>query len=100
MNDFDPKYVKYIQSDTWKRKCQAYFMRYGRYCKACGTTKGPIQVHHMDYARLGIEPFADLVSVCAPCHRGIHQLHRSRGRRISLREATNLYIKQRRAKNK
>src|SRR6187431_1915493 len=93
MHDFDPRYVKYIKSEAWKLRCQAYFARYGRYCKACGTTKGPLQVHHMDYARLGREPLTDLVSVCSPCHRGIHALHRKSGRMMGLREATMVYIR-------
>jgi predicted HNH restriction endonuclease len=93
MDDFDPAYIRYIKSEAWKLRCAAYFMRYGRWCKACGTRKGPLQVHHMTYDRLGKEPLTDLVSVCAPCHRGIHALHRKRGRRISLYEATQTYIK-------
>lgn len=93
MDDFNPIYLNYIKSEAWRLRCAAYFQKHGKFCKACGTFKGPIQVHHMSYDRLGREPMADLVSVCSPCHRGIHQLHRKRGRKITLREATMLFIR-------
>ncbi len=31
-----------------------------------------MQVHHLDYARLGRERFSDLMVVSAACHRKLH----------------------------
>lgn len=95
-SDFDPEYVRYIKSEKWKMKREAYFDRYGRYCRACYTKRGHIHLHHTSYDRLGREPFSDLVPLCTECHKGVHALHRKSGRRMTLREATMAYINSKR----
>lgn len=92
-------YHKYLKSPQWAAKRELYFSRFGRYCKACGTAYGPIQLHHMTYDRLGRERLSDLVALCSKCHREVETLYRRAGRsdRILI---TLTYIKQRRGKSK
>jgi hypothetical protein len=88
----DKSYHKYIQSEKWKIKREAYFAARGRYCKACRSTSN-IKIHHMSYANFGNEPLSDLVSLCNPCHVEVHRLHRKAGRKADLRLVTLKYIK-------
>lgn len=84
-------YIDYIKSEKWQQKRQQYFMVYGRKCQACGTTKGPIHVHHMSYANLGNEPLSDLIGLCAKHHRAVTRIYR-RNRRRGLRRVTMEYV--------
>lgn len=92
-------YNKYLKSPQWAAKREAYFNAFGKYCRACRTTYGPIQLHHMTYDRLGRERMGDLVALCSKCHREVEALYRKAGRgdRILI---TLAYIKQRRGKSK
>lgn len=73
-------YHKYLKSPRWAAKRELYFSAHGKYCKACGTSFGPIQLHHLTYDRLGRERLSDLVSLCAKCHREVEALYRKSGR--------------------
>lgn len=87
----DPAYINYIRSEKWQLKRQAWFDRNGRYCRACGTTRGPIELNHRTYERLGRERFSDLVAMCRPCHNSLTKYHR-RNRRRGLEENTDFII--------
>lgn len=88
-------YTKYLASPAWEAKRELYFNTYGKRCKACGTTYGAIQLHHMTYERLGRERLGDLVSLCAKCHREVEQLYRRTGRQDRV-VVTLAYIKAKR----
>lgn len=88
-------YNKYIKGPKWAAKRELWFNTFGKWCRACGTAAGPIQLHHMTYDRLGRERMNDLVALCANCHREVEALYRKAGR--SDRMAITLaYIKARR----
>ena len=74
-------YKKYMRSKAWALKRQQVFARYGKRCYACGTFKGPIQVHHLTYVRFGHENLSDLRPLCAKCHREVTRLHWQMGKR-------------------
>jgi 5-methylcytosine-specific restriction endonuclease McrA len=64
-------YNQYIKGPRWAAKREAWFNAFGKYCRACGTAYGPIQLHHMTYDRLGRERMSDLVALCANCHKEV-----------------------------
>jgi len=65
-------YREYLQSTEWKNLRKLVFKRCNNVCEGCGTAPTR-QVHHLTYARIGNEFLFDLVGVCAPCHRRIHE---------------------------
>jgi len=85
-------YRKYLRSKKWAKKRNECFAYYGKRCRACGKTTGPIQVHHMDYSRLGNESMQDIIPLCIKCHREVTKIYR-RNRRRGLRRVTMEYIK-------
>jgi predicted HNH restriction endonuclease len=93
-------YKDYIKSVRWAKKRQECFAYHGKRCKACGTGKGPIHVHHMDYTRLGREnPATDLMPLCQNCHREVTREYR-RNRRRGLRVVTIEYVRRKRLQRK
>ncbi|MFC4632274.1 HNH endonuclease [Dokdonia ponticola] len=62
----------YLKSDAWRRKRYVVLKRDDWKCVYCGAKA--TQVHHKRYARknIGREPIKWLVSVCKPCHEGLH----------------------------
>lgn len=89
-----------MRSDQWKRKRERYFKLKGRYCRACLTRAGTLEVHHLSYDRLKRERLSDLVALCKPCHREVHKIHRKSGRRYHIKDVTVKYIKSKRSKGK
>lgn len=89
-------YKDYIKSERWQRKRAAVFSHYGKRCYACRTTKGPMHVHHMTYARLGNEAIGDLIPLCVNCHREVTKRYR-RSRRRGLRRVTMEFVKSKRS---
>ena len=70
-------YDKYIRSDAWKQKEQERMRIDDNKCAMCGRpsekTRHGLQVHHITYKNLGHEDvLADLVTLCAPCHKKMH----------------------------
>lgn len=89
-------YIDYIRSEKWQKKRQQCFAYHGKRCKACGTVRGPIHVHHMDYTRLGKESVIyDLIPLCAACHKSVTKIYRS-NRRRGLRRVTMEYVRAKR----
>lgn len=84
-------YKDYIASKQWSLKRQQYFNKFGKRCQACGTARGPIHVHHMDYSRFGNEWLSDLCGLCVICHREVTAIYR-KNRRRGLRTVTMEYV--------
>lgn len=91
MFEYSKDYKTYLKSFQWRLKCTIYWDAFGKFCQACKTTKGPLQVHHMSYEHFRNEPLSDLMGLCYDCHREVHRLHRQLGRKVSLREVTLKY---------
>lgn len=78
-------YNRYIRSDEWKQKEQERMNVDDNKCVMCGRpsekTRHGLQVHHITYNNLGNEDImSDLVTLCAPCHKKMHNyLNRNRG---------------------
>jgi hypothetical protein len=54
-----PEYKRYLKSNAWPIRKNAYYRRHNRHCVACGNWKR-IQLHHVTYDWLGHEPDRDL----------------------------------------
>lgn len=71
-------YNTYIQSDAWKAKVRQRLEIDNYQCVMCGasgTPWNPLNIHHLNYKRLGDENVdTDLVTLCDPCHRRVHRL--------------------------
>jgi len=86
-----PFYRAYLKSKKWEQKRLQVFKHYGKRCYACLTYKGPIQVHHLSYDKVGHEPITDLMPLCKDCHKEVTRIYRSNGRR-GLRRVTMEYV--------
>lgn len=68
------KYAQYIVSVEWKIKREEKIKIVGPCCEKCGSTKKHLQVHHLNYKRVGRELMSDLQVLCANCHMAAHGL--------------------------
>ena len=91
------------QREGWRARWAA---SHGRdpLCQVCGAPWAlrRSDVHHRSYARLGSERDADLVPLCRPCHRRLHEVLESdpRSLRLGREQATAVIIARLRAKRR
>jgi len=66
-----PNYREYIQSAEWKERARVTKIRSGMKCERCGKAGNfhTLQAHHKSYKNLGHERRADLMCLCADCHK-------------------------------
>ena len=77
IKNFDENYQRYIDSKAWSETRNKYFDQFGRLCP-CGNTA--TQLHHKTYDNIGKENLlTDLVGLCEPHHRDVHQWRNSNG---------------------
>jgi 5-methylcytosine-specific restriction endonuclease McrA len=71
MNEKDVRhseyYINYLKSDTWRQRRLAKLEQSGFRCKRCGE-RNNLEVHHLNYKRLGNEDPSDLIVLCQSCH--------------------------------
>jgi len=60
-------YKKYLGSAQWKKRRLQVLERAGDKCERCGSDV-ELEVHHLNYERLGREDLSDLLAVCKRCH--------------------------------
>lgn len=65
-------YSLYLRSQHWLDTRERKFREVGKQCQKC-RSKSYIQVHHLNYCRLGREELIDLEVVCRKCHKEIHK---------------------------
>jgi hypothetical protein len=65
------RYHAYLASPQWAERSRRTITLAGGTCQRCGRRKAT-QAHHVTYDRLTRERDADLLAVCAPCHRELH----------------------------
>jgi hypothetical protein len=64
-------YEDYLRSDEWRARREAWVASHpGTGCFVCG--RGPPQLHHATYVRLGMEHDDDLVPLCDDHHEQVH----------------------------
>jgi len=86
------QYHEYMSSWAWKRTKWRFLESLPRkICYCCSTPRGPFDVHHRTYARLGVERLSDLCLVCRPCHEDLHAFANKHD--LSFAEATKEWRK-------
>jgi hypothetical protein len=71
------EYERYLKSNAWAIRKNAYYRRHNRQCVACGSWKR-IQLHHVTYDSFGHEPDKDLAPLVMPTMSMPHRAHPSR----------------------
>ena len=70
------RYADYVNSPAWARRRRWWFAEHRRrtgqpaVCVVCGNPE--VDLHHLDYAKLGREAYEDLLPVCRVHHDRIH----------------------------
>lgn len=62
------EYETYIKSPAWRLTAKKVKEHFGYVCKRCGHPRWDVEVHHLNYDRLGRELFSDLEVLCKSCH--------------------------------
>lgn len=65
------KYSQYLSSPEWRAKRKLVLERDNYKCQRCAATRR-LQVHHLTYERIFKERLDDLLTLCQPCHRRLH----------------------------
>jgi len=73
------KYEAHLKSAQWKNTRSDLFKLRGRKCEVCGRASTLLEVHHLNYERLGKEAPSDLQIVCRQCHK---KADRNRERKV------------------
>lgn len=74
-NERKALYAKYLKSDHWRQRRAQALHDAGYRCNDCGRhayEAGPLEVHHLTYARLFGELPEDLKVLCRACHGRRH----------------------------
>jgi hypothetical protein len=69
------EYMDYLASPHWKA-FRADVLTAARWTCECGDRGRDVEVHHLNYERLGHERPEDVVVLCPACHREQHDLSR------------------------
>ncbi len=64
-------YGEYLKTDWWRHRRERALELAESHCQVCNSP-GPLEIHHRTYERLGHERDADLIVLCADCHRLFH----------------------------
>ncbi len=77
-------YEDYLLSKRWRAFKRRYLKsKRGKTCLICGESKR-LEFHHILYDRICRERFSDVILLCRPHHREVHERLRSRGLPIRL----------------
>lgn len=77
-------YKQYLQTDEWKETRMKALRRADFKCQLCGGG-GLLNVHHNNYKNRGNEQTADLITLCADCHKTYHKIGVEDGDTITAR---------------
>jgi HNH endonuclease len=73
------RYDEYLRTPEWKDVRRFALKRAGDRCQTCNRS-GPFHVHHRTYERRGRESLADVLVLCADCHKAFHETRTLAGR--------------------
>ncbi|HEY1292813.1 MAG TPA: HNH endonuclease [Chloroflexota bacterium] len=63
---------RYLRTPHWLGFRTRAIARAHATCQSCGKQPPSLDVHHLSYARLGRERYADVLVLCRACHRRRH----------------------------
>lgn len=66
-------YGAYLATPLWQEKRRERIDLDGGKCVSCGAT-APIEVHHTNYATIGDEDVAHILTLCQTCHKIEHKI--------------------------
>lgn len=66
-------YTDFTKSDLWKSRREKFYGTHKRECKVCKSVEH-VELHHVDYARIGKELDRDLVPLCKDHHGLAHKI--------------------------
>jgi 5-methylcytosine-specific restriction endonuclease McrA len=66
-------YKTHIGSRRWNEIRQRILARCAGRCESCGAMR-PLQIHHLNYDRVGYERDSDLAGLCGFCHAKQHNI--------------------------
>ena len=66
--DWRIKYEKHLKSAQWKNTRRDLFRLRGQKCEVCKMLSPNLEIHHLNYKRMGHELPSDLKIVCKKCH--------------------------------
>jgi 5-methylcytosine-specific restriction endonuclease McrA len=69
------RYHDYLKTPEWNRRRQVALAIAEHRCMLCYSPDA-LTVHHRTYLRLGREKLTDLVVLCWPCHKLLHEHRR------------------------
>lgn len=88
----DERYRRYVQSTEWQDKRRQYFRSdRPKNCQGC-SWRGPVDLHHRTYERMGKEELTDLIALCKRCHALVHKYHNPRKDTMTLWDATDFVL--------
>jgi hypothetical protein len=68
------QYNEYLTTEEWHNKRRLVLNRCNYICEACLINRA-VQAHHLTYENIYNENLFELVGVCIPCHKKIHNLY-------------------------
>lgn len=75
-------YKSYLESDHWKEFRSRYLSSgMPRACRVCNSRR--IELHHINYDRIGNEEFSDIMPLCAGHHEQVHAKLKSAKKPVS-----------------
>lgn len=90
LEEWRRRYRLYLRSYAWKQRRQGAIRRAGGVCAMCHQPSTRLQVHHVDYMRVGAEQVEDLRVLCKSCHGVVHTLPRVP--HLPLNDATRAHV--------
>lgn len=76
IDEWRRRYRLYLRSWAWKQRRQGAISRARGICALCLQSSTRLQVHHVDYMRVGSEQVEDLRVLCKSCHGVLHTMPR------------------------
>lgn len=68
----DMPYHEYLQTEWWRDLRRRKVRAAGFRCERCQTSGRRLDVHHLNYDRVGRERWEDLIVLCSQCHEREH----------------------------
>ena len=93
------RYDEYLKSAEWKHLKNLKLKQVKYTCQGCLESGRVLEVHHLNYDRIGMELLTDLTVYCRECHDDAHGKNQSSEWNKYLTSQTSIRPKQRLAQD-